>query len=75
MSNPQAARSDEPIGFSVAGIIDLAGGPAEVARRLGLTIQTVAKWDRRIPGKYARDIAIMAGLPIKIVRPDHVQDA
>lgn len=68
-------KTDEPVGFTVAGIIDMAGGPAEVARQLDISIQAVAKWDRRVPGKYARAVAIMAGLPLAIVRPDHVQGA
>ena len=67
-------QPDEPIGYTVEGILNLAGGRAAVARRLGLKVQTVAKWDSRIPGKHARDVAIMAGLPIGIVRPDHVQE-
>lgn len=69
----QARLIDEPVGFTVQGILDLAGGPAEVARTLGLSIQTVSKWERRIPGQHARRVAIMAGLPLEIVRPDHVQ--
>lgn len=65
--------SDEPVGFTVQGILDMAGGRNCVANALGLTIQTVDKWERRIPGKHARRVAIMAGLPLEIVRPDHVK--
>ncbi|MDI1347910.1 hypothetical protein [Aquabacterium sp.] len=71
MSSKKA--SDEPFGFTVRGIIDLAGGPATVARHFDLSVQTVAKWGRRVPGIYARDLAILAGLPLAVVRPDHVQ--
>ena len=67
--------SDEPVGFTVEGVLALAGGRAAVALALGLTIQAVAKWDRRIPAKHAREIAIMAGLPLEIVRPDLVRAA
>lgn len=66
---------DEPIGYSVEGVLQLAGGRGAVAKKLGLTLQTVDKWERRIPGKHAREVAIMAGLPIEIVRPDFVQQA
>lgn len=61
-----------PIGYTVAGIIGLAGGSGAVARRCEVTIQSVTKW-RYIPGKHAHTVAIMAGLPLEIVRPDHVQ--
>lgn len=70
-TNP-TRRPDEPIGFTVEGILSLAGGRPKVAAKFGLSYQTVAKWSRRIPSAYAREIAIMAGLPIEIVRPDHV---
>jgi hypothetical protein len=66
--------SDEPVGFTVQGILALAGGAGEVARKLGVTVQAVAKWDRRIPGQHAREVAIMAGLPLAVVRPDLVTD-
>ncbi|MFA5630304.1 MAG: hypothetical protein WC997_02230 [Porticoccaceae bacterium] len=64
---------DEPVGFTVMGILGMAGGIPAVAEKTGRTVQTVSKWDRRIPAKYARDIAIMAGLPLEIVRPDMVR--
>lgn len=64
---------DEPIGFTVEGILGMAGGKSAVAKACGLTIQTVAKWKRRIPTQHVRTIAIMAGLPIEIVRPDMVR--
>lgn len=63
---------DGPMGYSVEGILALAGGAPAVAAKLGLTVQTVVKWDRRIPGAHAQTVAIMAGLPIEIVRPDFV---
>lgn len=67
------SKEDEPIGFTVEGIVSIAGGKAAVARACGVSIQTVAKWGRRIPGQHARTVAIMAGLPLGIVRPDMVR--
>ena len=68
-------KSDEPIGYSVEGVLALAGGRGAVAAKTGVSIQTVAKWARRIPGPHARTVAIMAGLPLEIVRPDLVRHA
>lgn len=67
-------RADEPIGFSVQGILGMAGGRGAVAAACGVSVQTVAKWDRRIPAQHARTVAILAGLPISIVRPDMVRE-
>jgi hypothetical protein len=61
-----------PIGFTVDGVIGVAGGKAAVARACGVTIQSVAKWGRRVPAKHAKTVAILAGLPLEIVRPDMV---
>lgn len=52
----------------------MAGGRGAVATACGVTIQTVSKWDRRIPIQHARKVAIMAGLPLGIVRPDMVKE-
>lgn len=73
MDNDNCRRNDEPIGFTVEGIIARAGGCAVVARELGLAFQTVSQWDRRIPSTHAFRVAILAGLPIEIVRPDLVR--
>jgi hypothetical protein len=62
-----------PVGYSVEGVIGLAGGHGAVARKCEVTPQSVAKW-RYIPMKHARTVAIMAGLPIGIVRPDMVRE-
>lgn len=66
-------RDDEPVGFSVQGVLGLAGGRGAVAEACGVSVQTVAKWSRRIPAQHARTVAILAGLPIAIVRPDMVK--
>lgn len=63
-----------PLGYTVDGIIGLAGGAGKVARRCGITVQSVDKW-RKIPTWHAREVAIMAGLPLEIVRPDMVRTA
>lgn len=70
-TNKKAA--DSPIGYTVEGVLALAGGRGAVALGCKVSIQSVAKWDRRIPGPHARTVAIMAGLPLEIVRPDMVQ--
>ena len=67
------SNSDEPAGFTVEGVLALAGGRGAVAKELGVSIQSVSKWGRRIPAPHARKVAIMAGLPLEIVRPDMVQ--
>lgn len=74
MINMKTQPADAPVGFSVNGILELAGGRAAVAQRLGLAVQTVSKWQERIPGVHARAVAIMAGLPLGVVRPDMVQE-
>jgi len=66
-------RTDEPIGYTVEGILAMAGGRGAVATKLGISVQSVVKWERRIPAPHARKIAVMAGLPLEIVRPDMVQ--
>lgn len=67
------SNSDEPVGFTVEGVLALAGGRGAVAKELGVSVQSVVKWSRRIPAPHARKVAVMAGLPLEIVRPDMVQ--
>ena len=67
------SNSDEPVGFTVEGVLALAGGRGAVAKELGVSVQSVVKWGRRIPAPHARKVAVMAGLPLEIVRPDMVQ--
>lgn len=69
----QRRQPDEPVGYTVEGILGMCGGKGAVARKCGLTIQAVSKWDRRIPSQHARAVAILAGLPLEIVRPDMVR--
>ncbi len=66
-------RNDSPLGFTVEGILTMAGGRMAVAEKTGVVFQSVAKWSRRIPKQHARTVAVMAGLPLEIVRPDMVQ--
>ena len=73
MSKNQSVTSDSPVGFTVAGVIAMAGGGGAVAKKCNVSIHTVTKWDRRIPDRHAQTVAVMAGLPLEIVRPDLVQ--
>ena len=71
-------RRDAPLGYSVQGIVELAGGAANVSRLLTengmqITLQGVTRWASRIPREYAQAVAIFAGLPLEIVRPDMVR--
>ena len=51
-----------PVGYTVIGVIETAGGAGKVAAACGVPVQSVAKWR-----------AILAGLPLAVVRPDMVQ--
>lgn len=62
-----------PIGFTVEGVIALAGGRKVVADATGVSVQSIGKWTTRIPAIHARTVAILAGLPLEIVRPDMVR--
>ncbi len=72
MTKNNTRKPDEPYGYTVEGVLALAGGRGAVAKSLGVSVQTVSKWDRRIPDRHARQVAILAGLPLEIVRPDLV---
>lgn len=61
-----------PIGFTVSGIVAMAGGVTAVAKACEVSPQAVSKW-KYVPAKHARKVAIMAGLPLEVVRPDFVQ--
>ena len=69
----QKKPSKSPVGFTVKGIVGSAGGATVVARACGVSPQAVFKW-LYIPSKHARTVAVMAGLPLAIVRPDLVQN-
>lgn len=64
-------RAKLPVGYTVTGVIETAGGPSAVAKACEIPIQSVVKW-RYIPGWHARKVAILAGLPLAVVRPDMV---
>lgn len=72
---PPRIFGDEPVGYTVEGVLAQAGGRGAVARRIGVSIQSVAKWGRRIPAPHAREVAIMSGLPLAVVRPDLVRES
>lgn len=61
-----------PVGFTVSGIVAMAGGVTAVAKSCEVSPQAVSKW-KYVPAKHARKVAIMAGLPLEVVRPDFVQ--
>lgn len=63
---------EKPVGFTVEAIIAMAKGATAIAARCGISGAAVGKWRDEIPRKYAREVAILAGLPIEIVRPDMV---
>ena len=72
--NMEAKQKTEkmPVGYTVIGVIETAGGAGKVAAACGVPVQSVAKW-RYIPGWHAKQVAILAGLPLAVVRPDMVQ--
>jgi len=72
MNTPKSKKGDAPLGFTVNGVIAMAGGHGVIANALGVSVQSVTGWTRRIPQKHARLVAILAGLPLEIVRPDMV---
>jgi hypothetical protein len=74
MTTKPIKNHDEPVGFTVEGVLAMAGGRGAVATELGISVQSVVKWERRIPAPHARKIAVMAGLPLEIVRPDMVKN-
>ena len=52
-----------------APIVAQAGGPAKVAKALGIRITAVIKW-RQVPANRAPEVAVMAGMTTRDVRPD-----
>ena len=69
----QTRDPKSPIGFTTTGIVQTAGGQGAVAKACGVPVQSVAKW-KYIPGRHARAVSILAGLPLAIVRPDMVYE-
>jgi len=70
MKKQRAATRSDP-GLSAA--IHAAGGLAQLARMLKLTLPAVAQWDR-IPLKRVREIAFLTGVPEHQLRPDHFRN-
>lgn len=70
--NTPITNDKSPLGYTVNGIIGMAGGSTAVSKEVGVSVQSIRKW-RYIPEWHARTVAIMAGLPLEIVRPDMVQ--
>jgi hypothetical protein len=65
MSKPQKT----PVGYSVRGVVVKAGGPQAVAAARNISEQSVRLW-KTIPAKHAEVVAVMAGLPLSVVRPE-----
>lgn len=65
-------KSRQPIGYTVQGVVAKAGGVPFLSKDLGVTSQTIHKW-RQIPSWHAQRVAVLAGLPLAVVRPDLVQ--
>ena len=49
--------------------IEAAGSQAKLARRLGLTRQTICEWDR-IPAHHVVAVEIATGVPRERLRPE-----
>jgi hypothetical protein len=65
-------QSRLPIGFTVQGVVAKAGGVPVLARDLGVPSQSIHKWTK-IPNRHAHRVAVLAGLPLAVVRPDMVR--
>lgn len=51
-----------------------AGTASELARRLGITVQSIQQW-KQIPAKRVIEIERVTGVPRKELRPDLYADA
>lgn len=58
-----------PNGYTVPGVIALAGGASAVGRECGVDPQSVVKWTK-IPDRHIRIVSTMSGLGIEVIRPD-----
>jgi DNA-binding transcriptional regulator YdaS (Cro superfamily) len=59
---------------TVTEIIVSLGSLSEVARRLGVSRQAIAQWDK-VPVKHLRVISEMTGIPCQKLRPDLYEKA
>ncbi len=56
---------------SLQKILEAGGGPAEIARRLGIKTASVSEW-KKVPAARVFQIAELTGLPVDEIRPDMV---
>lgn len=73
MSHPAKKPQKTPIGYTVRGVVVKAGGIQTVATALGLTQNAVRNWTT-VPAKHAETVAMMATLPLAVVRPELATD-
>jgi len=59
-----------PLGKAIAA----AGNASELARRLGIKVQSIQQW-KEIPAKRLRAVEEATGVPRKELRPDLFEDA
>ena len=59
-----------PVGYSIRGVVILAGGREAVCEALGIHS---CRW-KTIPDKHVRKVSEMCGIPISELRPDLVAD-
>jgi DNA-binding transcriptional regulator YdaS (Cro superfamily) len=67
-----APRTELPRESPIERAFRLAGGQAEVARRLGVSPQAVSKWSRRVPAERVLALCAAAGGAVQPweLRPD-----
>ena len=62
-------RMDELTPTPLSRALKAAGGPAELARKLGISSQAVSQWER-IPGERTLAVEDITGIPAHELRPD-----
>lgn len=59
---------------TITDIIVTIGSLSEMSRRLGVSRQAIAQWDK-VPVKHLRAISEMTGIPRQKLRPDLYEKA
>ena len=60
---------DELTPTPLSRALKAAGGPSELARKLGISSQAVSQWER-IPGERTLAVEDITGIPAHELRPD-----
>jgi len=55
--------------MSLAKALKAVGGPAELSRRLGITVQAVSQW-KKVPGNRVLAVERVTGIDRSSLRPD-----